>query len=274
MFLFLSPRLKKPASAFIFSIPAVAFSVALSGNAVQAKARADLNSTITITTFFDGTLGPTGYTPFSNRSPAHYDNGFAIGNATSTHTSSVTNVHTHFPNGDLSSTIQTQLDLNVTADHPFGYAVAYGWAETGYRVNLASAGDVIVDIIPHIKVDAITGGLWEYAAANFHYNVTWNGQTIKWNNAGLMEQLAADLHFFSSHGVCRTISCSYTAPTPPRIILAGVQGINTLYIDPDADNDGLATAPSPISFLGAAAAFGSIRKARKFSSRLRTFSMG
>jgi hypothetical protein len=39
-------------------------------------------------------------------------------------------------------------------------------------------------------------------------------------------------------------------------------------------NDYAQDVPAPLPLLGAGAAFGSIRKLRKFSSQLKTFSMG
>jgi hypothetical protein len=41
-----------------------------------------------------------------------------------------------------------------------------------------------------------------------------------------------------------------------------------------AFNNGFTQTPAPLPILGVGAAFGSIRKLRKFSSRLKTFSMG
>jgi hypothetical protein len=248
------------ASALVFTVFSVG-SIFL-GEEVHAMASGDIRSSIRIISFFDQQLGANNYRVFQD---SHYDSGFAIGNAIAHHDSTTSNGHEDLPGG-LTSDIQTKLFLHVAADHPFGYATASGWAETGYKINLANAGQVRLDITPDILVDVSTQDLGEYAWANFLYEVTWNGVKV--------DNLGADLHFFHANGTCRTILCSYRNNTPLTVFVNGVAGENILFIDPISVNNGLATAPAPLPILGTAAVFGSIRKARKFSSQLKVFRMG
>lgn len=221
-------------------------------------ASANLSSTISITSTFDDQLGAHNYRSYRD---SHFDTGYAEGNAMSTHNSQTTN---NYANGV--SNIETLLDLHVAASGPYGYATARGWAETGYKIDLTNAGHVKLQITPTINVNANTQRSGEYAWANFFYEVTWNGVKI--------DNLGANLRFYHANGECRTIRCAYSNNTPLTIFVDGNVGENILFIDPSNDGDGLATAPAPLPILGTAAVFGSIRKARKFSSQLKVFRMG
>lgn len=135
-------------------------------------ATADLNSNITISTFISNALGPFNFQRFSNRVPDHFDNGFAIGHATSEHQSDVKNTGDFNVAGDFIGLAVTKLNLNVMADDPWGLGVAWGWAETGYNIDLANAGLVQLTINPNIHVKANTTDWGEFAWANFRYKVT------------------------------------------------------------------------------------------------------
>jgi hypothetical protein len=56
----------------------------------------------------------------------------------------------------------------------------------------------------------------------------------------------------------------------------GDMALSTTPLGQDVNLDAIeaASVPAPLPFLGVGAAFGSIRKLRKFSSQLKTFSMG
>jgi hypothetical protein len=223
-----------------------------------AKAQAKGVSTISINSLFDAALVPTNFDSFG----AHADSGFHAGNADDNHYSEVVNSGAYLPSGDFSATTTTVLNLEVWADHPWGYAYASGFADAGYSINLQNAGLVRFIVSPSIQVSAHTDRGGEYAWANFFYNVTWNGVTI---NPTMMPntRLTADLHFFHANGRCLTFDCDYTYPIQQFTIdLPGVVGQNRLSIDPVSDLNGV-VVPGPLPLLGVGAAFGFSRNLRK-----------
>ena len=226
-----------------------------------AAAQAKATSRISINSLFNVDLVPTNFNSFG----AHADTGFHAGNAYDIHDSAVGNSGNYLPNGSFSATTDTELVLEVWAEHPWGYAYASGFADAGYSIDLQNAGLVKFIVSPSINVSAHTDHGGEYAWANFFYNVTWNGVTI---NPTMLPNtlLSADLHFFHANGSCVTFVCDYTYPLSNFTIdLPGVVGQNILRIDPVSDTNGVAV-PGPLPLLGIAAAFRSARRIRKLTN--------
>ena len=224
-----------------------------------ARAQAKAISTISINSLFDIDLLPTNFNSFG----AHADSGFHAGNADDNHYSEVVNSGAYLPSGDFSATTTTVLNLEVWADHPWGYAYASGFADAGYSINLQNAGLVRFIVSPYVQVNATTNHGGEYAWANFFYDVTWNGVTIN-PTISPNTRLSADLHFFSANGSCVTFGgCDYFYPIQQFTIdLPGVVGQNILRIDPVSDTNGV-VVPGPLPLLGVGAAFGFSRNIRK-----------
>jgi hypothetical protein len=226
-----------------------------------AAAQAKATSTISINSLFNANLVPANFDSFG----AHADTGFHAGNADDNHYSEIINSGNYLPDGDFSATTTTILNLEVWAEHPWGYAYASGFADAGYTINLLNAGLVRFNVSPSINVSAHTDHGGEYAWANFFYNVTWNGVTI---NPTMLPNtlLSADLHFFHANGSCVTFVCDYTYPLSNFTIdLPGVVGQNILRIDPVSDTNGVAV-PGPLPLLGIAAALRSARRIRKLTN--------
>jgi len=111
-----------------------------------AAAQAKATSTIRINSLFNVDLVPANFNSFG----AHADTGFHAGNAYDSHYSEVINSGNYLPNGSFSATTSTILDLEVWAEHPWGYAYAFGFADAGYSIDLQNAGLVRFIVSPSV----------------------------------------------------------------------------------------------------------------------------
>lgn len=99
----------------------------------------------------------------------------------------------------------------------------------------------------------------------FDYKVLRSGRVL--NNSDIATS------FLSIGGICVTdIDCKHKSNRIGFFALTVETGVNKLAIDSTLNNR--SEAPSLLPLLGAAAAFGCIRKLRRFSSHLKTYSMG
>jgi len=153
----------------------------------------------------------------------------------------------------------------------------FTWLSTGnYATDTWSVRTVL-------NPPSIIGGtnLADLATGNVHYTLTVTDPDYQFATVEL-----DSAHFGSGTSVTKTVNNSTILTSldgsSSTVPLGGsVADVTDTYSVPGAGtaalnsfNNGFTQTPAPLPILGVGAAFGSIRKLRKFSSRLKTFSMG
>jgi hypothetical protein len=219
----------------------------------NAAAIVDLDSRITVNAFFNAALGPSGYEAFSDFDPPSFSQTIGFGDVILSSSNSTVDQGQYDSDGNFLTVSETNLDFDLLWTGPeWGMGFGFGYAETGFTINLANPGPVAFTIDPDINVQ-VGSDQFSFAFAGLEYDVRWNGQLI--NN------FADNVFLLSAGGRCYTISCAYVINQPFQVSLHGVAGLNTFYIDPTFNfSNG---APGPLPLLGVGAAYGSTRKLRR-----------
>jgi hypothetical protein len=219
----------------------------------SAAAFVNLDSSITVNAFFNAALGPSGYEAFSNYDPPSFSQTIGFGDVALSSSNSTVDQGQYDSDGNFLTVSETNLDFDLLWTGPeWGFGLGFGYAETGFTINLANSGPVTITIDPDINVQ-VGSDQFSFAFAGIQYDVRWNGR--------LVDDFAGNLFLLSAGGQCYTISCAYVINQPFQVSLHGVAGLNTLYIDPTFNSSN--GVPGPLPLLGVGAAYGSTRKLRR-----------